>query len=76
MQVSQSAPDEKPLAGPDEKRLDDPPGTSHLAFYRDDYVLLLDENGKILGWRANVVRDAGGQVQWFRTGGRLNRKVS
>src|SRR5437016_6952195 len=54
-----------------------PPGSTEiLAFYRDDYVLVLDGDSKPIGWRGNFVRDAGGQVQWFRIGGRLGRKVS
>jgi CubicO group peptidase (beta-lactamase class C family) len=63
--------------GPDGTPLELPPGSPEiLAFYRDDYVLPLDGDSKPIGWRANFVRDAGGQVQWFRFAGRLGRKAS
>jgi CubicO group peptidase (beta-lactamase class C family) len=44
-----------------------------LAFYRRDYVLVLDPAGQSLGVRANFVRDAAG-VAWLRFGGRLWRR--
>jgi hypothetical protein len=45
---------------------------SSLAFYRDDYVLALDENGEPFV-RANFVRDPNGDIKWLRFGGRLYR---
>jgi CubicO group peptidase (beta-lactamase class C family) len=46
-----------------------------LAFYRDDYVLVLDATGQPVGSRADFVRDADGRVAWLRLGGRLHRHV-
>jgi CubicO group peptidase (beta-lactamase class C family) len=43
-----------------------------LAFYRDDYVLVYDENGEPLV-RANFVRGPNGGIKWLRFGGRLYR---
>jgi CubicO group peptidase (beta-lactamase class C family) len=59
--------------GPDGKPEGEP---GLLAFYRDDYVLLLDLEGNPLGYRSDFIRDETGRVQWFRSGGRLYRKVS
>jgi CubicO group peptidase (beta-lactamase class C family) len=42
-----------------------------LAFYRDDYVLVLDTTGQPVGFRSDFVRDAAGGVAWLRRGGRL-----
>jgi len=47
-----------------------------LAFYRDDYVLVLDANGDSDGTRADFVRDADGGVAWMRLHGRLYRHVA
>jgi hypothetical protein len=47
----------------------------HLAFYRDDFVLVLDATGQPNGTRANFVRDADGGVAWLRLGARLHRHV-
>jgi CubicO group peptidase (beta-lactamase class C family) len=44
-----------------------------LAFYRRDYVLQLDADGRPTATRADFVRGADGSVAWFRTGGRLVR---
>lgn len=44
-----------------------------LPFYRRDYVLALDPSGQPTHTRANFVRGADGQVEWFRYGGRLFR---
>ena len=52
---------------------DEPADVSILAFYRDDYVLVLDETGKPTFARANSLRAEGGSVQWLRLGGRLYR---
>ena len=62
--------------GPDGKPVVSPRGTPEtiLAFYRDDYVMLLDGDSKTAGMRANFVRDEAGRVQWFRIAGRLNQK--
>jgi hypothetical protein len=46
-----------------------------LAFYRDDYVLVLDATGQPLGPRSDFVRDADGGVAWLRHHGRLYRHV-
>ena len=43
-----------------------------LAFYRKNYVLVYDENGKPFA-RANFVRGHNGSVKWLRFGGRLYR---
>jgi CubicO group peptidase (beta-lactamase class C family) len=48
-------------------------GGPRLAFYRRDYVLVLDAAGQSQGLRANFVRGADGQVAWLRVGGRLYR---
>jgi hypothetical protein len=45
-----------------------------LAFYRRDYVLVLDPSGADTHSRANFVRGADGAVAWFRYGGRLFRR--
>lgn len=44
-----------------------------LAFYRPDYVLVLDADGQSTHSRSDFLRDAGGRVTWLRTGGRLVR---
>jgi len=46
-----------------------------LAFYRDNYVLVLDANGHSDGTRADFVRDADGRVAWLRLHGRLYQHV-
>jgi CubicO group peptidase (beta-lactamase class C family) len=46
-----------------------------LAFYRDEYVLLLDATGQPVGPRADFVRAADGRVAWLRLGGRLHQHV-
>jgi hypothetical protein len=48
---------------------------SRLAFYRDDFVLVLDATGQPNGTRADFVRDADGGVAWLRLGARLHRHV-
>ena len=43
-----------------------------LVFYRDEYVLVEQDDGAPPGSRrANFVRDADGHVAWFSYGGRL-----
>src|SRR5215813_8415079 len=37
-----------------------------LAFYRDDFVLVLDATGQPIGTRSDFVRDADGRVAWLR----------
>jgi hypothetical protein len=49
----------------------DPP--VRLTFVKDDRVLALDE--PIRGTRADFLRDASGDVIWFRIGGRIHKKV-
>jgi len=44
-----------------------------LAFYRDDFVLVLDATGQPNGSRSDFVRDAQGRVVWLRFHGRLYR---
>jgi CubicO group peptidase (beta-lactamase class C family) len=46
---------------------------ARLAFYRPDYVRILDPNGEPTQTRANFVRGAGGRVDWLLLGGRLSR---
>ncbi|MEV4639697.1 serine hydrolase domain-containing protein [Actinoplanes sp. NPDC049548] len=45
-----------------------------LAFYRRDYVLVLEPSGAETHSRANFVRGADGRVTWLRFGGRLFRR--
>jgi hypothetical protein len=47
---------------------------SAFAFYRDDYVLDLDEKGSPSGARSNFVRAAEGKVAWLRAHGRLYKR--
>lgn len=42
-----------------------------LAFYRDNYVVGLDEQGHPTSERADFVPDPDGRIVWFRNGGRL-----
>jgi CubicO group peptidase (beta-lactamase class C family) len=51
---------------------DEPADEVRMAFYRDNYVLVYDENGEPFA-RANFVRGRNGRVEWFRFGGRLYR---
>jgi CubicO group peptidase (beta-lactamase class C family) len=46
-----------------------------LAFYRDDYVLVLDTTGQPVGPRSDFVRDADGRVAWLCHHGRLYQHV-
>jgi hypothetical protein len=46
-----------------------------LAFYKRDYVLVLNPDGSPTDFRANFIRDATGRVSWLRTGGRLAQHV-
>lgn len=45
-----------------------------LALYRPDYGLDLGADGKPTGTRSNFIRDAAGNVIWFRYHGRLFRR--
>lgn len=45
-----------------------------LAFYRPDYVLVLNPEGKPDHSRADFVRNKSGEVAWLRIGGRLLRR--
>jgi hypothetical protein len=45
-----------------------------LTFYRPDYVLDLDEQGRPTGARSDFLRGADRKVAWFRTHGRLWRR--
>jgi hypothetical protein len=51
---------------------EEPAAENLLVFYRDDYVLVLDEHGEPFA-RANFLRGHNGRVEWFRFGGRLYR---
>jgi CubicO group peptidase (beta-lactamase class C family) len=55
-------------------RVDGPITAAAFAFYRDDYVLDLDEKGNPTGARSNFVRGADGKVAWLRAHGRLYRR--
>jgi len=54
-----------------------PLGTNEyrLAFYRPDYVLVLDERGEPDGSRADFIRDDEGGIAWLRMHGRLNQHI-
>lgn len=45
-----------------------------LAFYRPDFGLDLDPEGKPVGTRSDFIRDPVGNVIWFRSHGRLFRR--
>jgi hypothetical protein len=51
---------------------DEPVEEVPLAFYRKNYVLVLDETGEPFA-RANFVRGPNGGIKWLRFGGRLYR---
>jgi CubicO group peptidase (beta-lactamase class C family) len=55
-------------------RVNGPITASAFAFYRDDYVLDLDEKGNPSGARSNFVRAADGKVAWLRAHGRLYKR--
>jgi CubicO group peptidase (beta-lactamase class C family) len=59
------------VVNPDGTVADDGP-SNLLAFYRDDYVVLVSGSPE----RSDFVRDPSGEVAWFRDGGRLLRKIS
>jgi CubicO group peptidase (beta-lactamase class C family) len=46
-----------------------------FAFYRDDYVMSLDADGRPTSSRSDFVRGPDGHVAWFRFGGRLHRHL-
>jgi CubicO group peptidase (beta-lactamase class C family) len=48
---------------------------ARLAFYRPDYVLVLDPNSQPTYTRADFLRGADGSVSWLRIGGRLVRHI-
>ncbi len=52
---------------------DEPAVELHLAFYRDDYMLVYEGNGEPTFARANFLRGHDGSVEWLRYGGRLYR---
>jgi CubicO group peptidase (beta-lactamase class C family) len=54
------------------KAEDEPVEEVPLAFYRKNYVLVLDETGEPFA-RANFVRGPNGGIKWLRFGGRLYR---
>lgn len=47
-----------------------------LAFYRPDYGLDLGPDGKPVGTRSNFVRGSDGGIVWFRSHGRLFRRLA
>jgi hypothetical protein len=57
--------------GPTSPTRDLPPPT-RLAFTAEDRLVALDAPTK--GTRAEVLRDASGQVEWLRWGGRIHRR--
>lgn len=54
-------------------KVDGPITASAFAFYRDDYVVDLDESGRPSGARSNFLRGSDGKVTWLRAHGRLYR---
>jgi hypothetical protein len=54
-------------AGDDAQELD-------MAFYRDNYAVVLDADGQPGPVRADFVRGPDGRVAWFRFGGRLHAR--
>jgi hypothetical protein len=46
-----------------------------LAFYRPDFVLVLDPDGQPTHTRSDFLRGADGRVTWLRTSGRLVRHL-
>jgi CubicO group peptidase (beta-lactamase class C family) len=55
-------------------RVDGPITAAAFAFYRDDFVLDLDEAGNPTGARSNFLRGPDGKVTWMRAHGRLYRR--
>ena len=52
-----------------------PIAAAAFAFYRDDYLLEFDADGKPDGGRSNFIRDADGKVVWLRSHGRLLKRL-
>jgi CubicO group peptidase (beta-lactamase class C family) len=50
----------------------EPPPPTRAKFYAEDKVIALD--GMFKGARGEFLRDAGGDIAWFRFGGRIQRK--
>lgn len=46
-----------------------------LAFYKPDFVLDLDDAGKRTGPRSDFLRNGDGNVTWYRTHGRIHRRM-
>lgn len=46
-----------------------------LAFYEPNFVLDLGPSGQQTGPRSDFIRDANGDVAWFRTHGRIHRRM-
>jgi hypothetical protein len=59
--------------------LDPDPGDStpetEFAFYRDNYVVLLDADGNPTANRSDFVPGPNGSIAWYRSGGRLFRHM-
>jgi CubicO group peptidase (beta-lactamase class C family) len=55
------------IAGDDQQEFD-------LAFYRDNYVVVLDDHGEPTAARADFVPGPNGRITWFRVNGRLHTR--
>jgi CubicO group peptidase (beta-lactamase class C family) len=67
------------IAAQDMPELDPDPGDStpetEFAFYRDNYVVLLDADGNPTANRSDFVPGPNGSIAWYRSGGRLFRHM-
>jgi CubicO group peptidase (beta-lactamase class C family) len=54
--------------------VDGPITAAAFAFYRDQYLVDLDAEGKPDGGRSDFILGAGGEVDWLRTHGRLLKR--
>ena len=48
--------------------------TTQMAFYRDNYVRILDPSGEPVVLRADFIPGPDGRIAWFRFGGRLHAR--
>jgi len=49
------------------------PAPAHAAFYAPDRIIAI--TGPDQGGKGEFLRDAGGKIEWLRTGGRIHRKL-